>query len=133
MLKMPLVAVDEESRTRPPMPPRQKNACRGHDCSRIVHVGSQRLLHKILFRKVLLFVLQSTAIHFAKYRFPFRKVQILISQSTDFHFAKYRFPFRKVQISISQSTDFHFAKCRFPFRKVQISFCFVKYQQALTK
>ena len=42
----------------------------------------------------------------------FRKVQIFIPQSTDFHFAKYRFsPFRKVQIFISQSTDlvsFHF-------------------------
>ena len=64
MLEMPLVAVDEESRTRPPMPPRQKNVCRGHDCSRVV--GSQRLLHKNLFRKVPLFVSQSTAIHFAK-------------------------------------------------------------------
>ena len=35
MLEMPLVAVDEESRTRPPMPPRQKKMCRDHDCSRI--------------------------------------------------------------------------------------------------
>ena len=41
-VRMPLVVVDEESRTRPPMP-RQKNVSRGHDCSRIV--GSQKLLH----------------------------------------------------------------------------------------
>ena len=93
---MPLVAVVEESRTRPPMP-RQKNVCCGHDCSGIV--GSQKLLHKNLFRKVPLFVKC--------------KVQIFISQSTDFHFAKYRlhfakyrFSFRKVQIFILQSTDF---------------------------
>ena len=67
--------------------------------------------------------LSLTGLRFSgKYRFPFRKVQIFISQSTDFHFAKYRFPFRKVQIFISQSTDFHFAKYRFSFRKVQISF-----------
>ena len=90
---MPLVAVVEESRTRPPMP-RQKNVCCGHDCSGIV--GSQKLLHKNLFRKVPLFVKC--------------KVQIFISQSTDFHFAKYRL---------------HFAKYRFSFCKVQISFCFV--------
>ena len=51
----------------------------------------------------------------------FRKLQIFISQTTDFHYANYRFPFRKVQISSSQSTDFHFAKYRFPFRKLQIS------------
>ena len=57
----------------------------------------------------------------------FRKVQIFISQSTDFHFAKYRFPFRKVQISISQITDFHFAKYRFPFRFVP--FRFAKYNK----
>ena len=83
MLEMPLVAIDEESRTRPPMSPRQKNVCRGHDCSRIV--GSQRLLHKNLFRKVPLFVSQSTAIHFAQYRFSFSKVQIsfrFVSQRT---------------------------------------------------
>ena len=38
----------------------------------------------------------------------FRKLQIFISQTTDFHFANYRFPFRKLQIPISQTTDFHF-------------------------
>ena len=66
------------------MPPRQKNLYGGHDCSRI---GSQRLLHKNLFRKVPLFVSQ--------YRFSFRKVQISISQSTDFvsfRVAKYNKP-----------------------------------------
>ena len=31
----------------------------------------------------------------------FRKLQIFISQTTDSHFANYRFPFRKLQISIS--------------------------------
>jgi len=67
----------------------KKNVCRGHDCSSIV--GSQRLLHKNLFRKVQLFVSQSTVIHFARYRFSFRKVQIFNSESTDFHLAKYRF------------------------------------------
>ena len=96
--------------------------------------------------------LSFTGLRFSgKYRFPFRKVQIFISQSTDFHFAKYRFSFRKVQISfrkvqifisqstdfISQSTDFHFAKYRFhfakyrfSFRKVQISFRFVSFRFA---
>ena len=73
------------------------------------------------FRKLQIFISQTTDFHFANYRFPFRKVQISISQTTDFHFAKYRFPFRKVQISISQTTDFHFANYRFPFRKLQIS------------
>ena len=47
-------------------------------------------------------------VHFANYRFSFRKLQIFISQTTDFHFANYRFPFRKLQILISQTTDFHF-------------------------
>ena len=61
-----------------------------------------------------------------KHRFPFRKVQIFISQSTDFRFAKYRFSFRKVQIFISQSTDFHFAKYRFHFAKYRISFRIVQ-------
>ena len=59
-------------------------------------------------------------VHFANYRFSFRKLQIFISQTTDFHFANYRFSFRKLQISISQTTDFHFANYRFPFRKLQI-------------
>ncbi|XP_067036373.1 uncharacterized protein [Acropora muricata] len=49
------------------------------------------------------------------YRFSFRKLQIFISQTTDSHFANYRFSFRKLQISISQTTDFHFANYRFPF------------------
>ena len=93
MLEMPLVAVDEESRTRPPMPPRQKNVCRGHDCIR-----------RGFFTKTFS----------GKYRYSFRKVQI-ISQSTDFYFAKHKFSFRKVHISISQRTDFHFAKYRFHF------------------
>ena len=44
--------------------------------------------------------------------FSFRKLQIFISQTTDFHFANYR------QIFISQTTDFHFVSshcvsCRF--------------------
>ena len=59
-------------------------------------------------------------VHFANYRFPFRKLQIFISQTTDSHFANYRFSFRKLQIFISQTTDFHFANYRFPFRKLQI-------------
>ena len=52
-------------------------------------------------------------VYFAKYRFSFRKVQIFISQTTDSHFANYRFPFRKLQISISQTTDFHFVSSHF--------------------
>ena len=40
-------------------------------------------------------------VYFANYRFSFRKLQIFISQTTDFHFANYRFPFRKLQIPIS--------------------------------
>ena len=39
--------------------------------------------------------------HFANYRFLFRKLQIFISQTTDFHFANYRFSFRKLQTFIS--------------------------------
>ena len=58
--------------------------------------------------------------YFANYRFSFRKLQIFISQTTDFHFANYRFSFRKLQIFISQTTDFHFANYRFSFRKLQI-------------
>ena len=54
----------------------------------------------------------------------FRKLQIFISQTTDFHFANYRFSFRKLQIFISQTTDFHFANYRFSFRKLQISISF---------
>ena len=47
-------------------------------------------------------------VYFANYRFPFRKLQIFISQTTDSHLTNYRFSFRKLQISISQTTDFHF-------------------------
>ena len=43
----------------------------------------------------------------------FRKLQIFISQTTDSHFANYRFSFRKLQISISQTTDFHFVSSHF--------------------
>ena len=89
----------------------KENVCRGHGCSRIV--CSQRLLRKNLFRKVPLFVSQSIAIHFAKYRLPFRKVQIFNSQSTYFHFAKHRLPFRKVQISF-RFVKYHFAKYSTP-------------------
>ena len=52
----------------------------------------------------------------------FRKLQIFISQTTDSHFANYRFSFRKLQIFISQTTDFHFANYRFPFRFVPFRF-----------
>ena len=46
----------------------------------------------------------------------FRKLQIFISQTTDFHFANYRFPFRKLQISISfRSISFR----PISFRKLQ--------------
>ena len=60
--------------------------------------------------------------HFLNYRLSFRKLQIFISQTTDFHFANYRFSFRKLQIFISQTTDFHFVSFHFvsfrfaPFR-----------------
>ena len=77
---------------------------------------------KCSFRKLQIFISQTTDSHFANYRFPFRKLQILISQTTDSHFANYRFSFRKLQISISQSTDFHFANYRFPFRFVPFRF-----------
>ena len=52
----------------------------------------------------------------------FRKLQIFISQTTDFHFTNYRFSFCKLQIFISQTTDFHFVSFHFvsfrfaPFR-----------------
>ena len=54
--------------------------------------------------------------------FSFRKLQIFISQTTDFHFANCKFSFRKLQILISQTTDFHFANYRFPFRFVPFRF-----------
>ena len=57
--------------------------------------------------------------NFANCRFSFRKLQIFISQTTDFHFANYRFSFRKLQILISQTTDFHFVSFHF------VSFRFV--------
>ena len=43
----------------------------------------------------------------------FRKLQIFISQTTDSHFANYRFSFRKLQILISQTTGFHFVSSHF--------------------
>ena len=49
----------------------------------------------------------------------FRKLQIFITQTTDSHFANYRFSFRKLQLSISQTTDFHFLSSHF------VSFHFV--------
>ena len=49
----------------------------------------------------------------------FRKLQIFILQTTDSHFANYRFSFRKLQISILQTTDFHFVSSHF------VSFHFV--------
>ena len=61
-------------------------------------------------------------VHFANYRFSFRKLQIFISQTTDFHFANYGFSFRKLRIFISQTTDSHFANYRFPFRFVPFRF-----------
>ena len=51
--------------------------------------------------------------YFTNYRFSFRKLQIFISQTTDFHFANYRFSFCKLQIFISQTTDFHFVSFHF--------------------
>ena len=67
---------------------------------------------KCSFRKLQIFISQTTDSHFANYRFSFRKLQIFISQTTDF------------LILISQTTDFHFANYRFPFRKLQISISF---------
>ena len=89
------------------------------------------------FRKLQIFISQTTDSHFANYRFSFRKLQIFISQTTDSHFANYRFSFRKLQISISQTTDFHFANYRFPFRFVPfrfvpfrfVPFCFANYSK----
>ena len=69
--------------------------------------------YRFSFRKLQIFISQTTDFHFANYRFSFRKLQILISQTTDSHFANYRFPFRKLQISISQTTDFHFVSSHF--------------------
>ena len=74
--------------------------------------------YRFSFRKLQIFISQTTDSHFANYRFSCRKLQIFISQTTDSHFANYRFSFRKLQISISQTTDFHFANYRFPFRKL---------------
>ena len=78
--------------------------------------------YRFSFRKLQIFISQTTDFHFANYRFSFRKLQIPISQTTDSHFANYRFPFRKLQIFISQTTDFHFANYRFPFRFVPFRF-----------
>ena len=76
---------------------------------------------KCSFRKLQIFISQTTDSHFANYRYSFRKLQIFIWQTTDFRFANYRFPFRKLQIPISQTIDSHFANYRFSFRKLQIS------------
>ena len=78
--------------------------------------------YRFSFRKLQIFISQTTDFHFANYRFPFRKLQIPISQTTDFHFTNYRFSFRKLQILISQTTDFNFANYRFPFRFVPFRF-----------
>ena len=78
--------------------------------------------YRFSFRKLQIFISQTTDSHFANYRFSFRKLQILISQTTDFHFTNYRFTFRKLQIFISQTTDFHFANYRFWFRFVPFRF-----------
>ena len=45
--------------------------------------------------------------HFLNYRLSFRKLQIFISQTTDFHFANYRFSFS------FRFVPFHFAPFRF--------------------
>ena len=63
----------------------KKNVCRGHNCIRrgfFTKTFSGKCRYS--FRKVLLFISQSTDTHFAKYRFSFRKVQI------SFRFVKYR-------------------------------------------
>ena len=44
--------------------------------------------------------------HFVNYKLSFRKLHIFISQTTDFHFANYRFSFPKLQTFISQTTNF---------------------------
>ena len=84
---------------------------------------------KCSFRKLQIFISQTTDSHFANYRFSFRKLQIFISQTTDFYFANYRFPFRKVQISISKTTDSHFANYRFPFPFRFVPFRFANYSK----
>ena len=77
---------------------------------------------------VLMFCNRAKNPNFANCRFSFRKLQIFISQTTDFHFANYRFSFRKLQIFISQTTDSHFANytdfhfVSFPFRFVSFHF-----------
>ena len=78
------------------------------------------------FRKLQIFISQTTDSHFANYRFPFRKLQIFISQTTDSHFANYRFSFRKLQISISQTTDSHFVSSHF-VSQTTVSLFFVYY------
>ena len=105
-----------------------------------------------LFRKLQIFISQTTDFHFANYRFSFRKLQIFISQTTDSHFANYRFSFRNYRFSfrklqflisqttdshfanyrfLSQTTDFHFANYRFPFRFVP--FRFANYSKPVKK
>ena len=70
--------------------------------------------------------------HFLNYRLSFRKLQIFISQTTDFHFANYRFSFRKLQIFISQTTDSHFANYRFSFRFIPFHFVLLHFVSQTT-
>ena len=49
----------------------------------------------------------------------FRKLQIFISQTTDSHFANYRFSFRKLQIFISQTIQISISFRPISFRKLQ--------------
>ena len=49
-------------------------------------------------------------VYFANYRFSFRKLQIFISQTTNFHFANYKFSFRFVPFRF---VPFRFAPFRF--------------------
>ena len=87
-------------------------------------VNCHFLNYRLSFRKLQIFISQTTDCHFANYRLSFRKLQIFISQTTDFLFANYRFSFHKLQIFISQTTDCHFANYRFSFRKLQIFILF---------
>ena len=54
--------------------------------------------------------------HFANCKFSFRKLQIFISQTTDFHFANYSFHFANYRFSF-RFVPFRFVPFRFaPFR-----------------
>ena len=87
--------------------------CLEYPSRRSEKVNCHFLNYRLSFRKLQIFISQTTDSHFANYRFSFRKLQILISQTTDSHFANYRFSFRKLQIFISQTTDFHFVSFHF--------------------